>query len=342
MAATSAPGSGAPCARRWPTPAAPWRPRHAPPSPATRRGWRRPAASLRAALFRGSFAATLDAVDRGDAAAARDWLLLREFRTATRFTRPGADATLALDAARRPAGSRAARRATAVAQGPARRLPGAAARAARRRRPRRRSAALPVRRAEAAAQAEGYFAILAARYAQDRAPRRRRVRRPRSPRLRGAALAGGERFLAARSAAAGALDGLHRRAVHRRGGRAPRPAAAALPRAGAGRVRPRRPRTRRVTLDFEIQEAVAFRTGAQSALRRPARPAGQARPRTHRRGRARARPARAPSSTRPRSATRACASADEVRALTSATEDAPARGHARRRGRRRPTSPTTT
>jgi high-affinity iron transporter len=52
--------------------------------------------ALRAALFRGSFAATLAAVERGDAAAARDWLLLREFRTATRFTRPGADATVAL------------------------------------------------------------------------------------------------------------------------------------------------------------------------------------------------------------------------------------------------------
>ena len=32
----------------------------------------------------------------GDAARARDWLLLREFREATRFTRPGVDATLAV------------------------------------------------------------------------------------------------------------------------------------------------------------------------------------------------------------------------------------------------------
>src|SRR4051812_45181621 len=48
--------------------------------------------AARAAIFRGSYAATLAAVARRDAAAARRWLLLREFRTATRFTRPGADA----------------------------------------------------------------------------------------------------------------------------------------------------------------------------------------------------------------------------------------------------------
>jgi high-affinity iron transporter len=51
---------------------------------------------LRAALFRGSYAVTLAAVRAGDARAAATWLLLREFRKATRFTRPGVDATLAV------------------------------------------------------------------------------------------------------------------------------------------------------------------------------------------------------------------------------------------------------
>src|SRR6476469_1269815 len=37
------------------------------------------------------------AAARGKARAAREWLLVREYRTATRFTRPGASATLALD-----------------------------------------------------------------------------------------------------------------------------------------------------------------------------------------------------------------------------------------------------
>ncbi len=52
--------------------------------------------SVAAALYRGAAAVTYDAVGRGDARTARTWLLLREFRTPTRYTRPGADATVAL------------------------------------------------------------------------------------------------------------------------------------------------------------------------------------------------------------------------------------------------------
>jgi high-affinity iron transporter len=51
---------------------------------------------LHAALMRGSYDVTVAAVRAGDAARARDWLLIREFREATRFTRPGVDATLAI------------------------------------------------------------------------------------------------------------------------------------------------------------------------------------------------------------------------------------------------------
>jgi len=51
---------------------------------------------VQAALLRGAAAATLAAVEAGDPTQARRWLLLREFRTATRYTRPGADATVAL------------------------------------------------------------------------------------------------------------------------------------------------------------------------------------------------------------------------------------------------------
>jgi high-affinity iron transporter len=64
---------------------------------------------LRAALFRGSYAVTLAAVEAGDAKTAASWLLLREFRKATRFTRPGVDATLAVrDLARGRTGARKA------------------------------------------------------------------------------------------------------------------------------------------------------------------------------------------------------------------------------------------
>jgi high-affinity iron transporter len=51
---------------------------------------------LRAALLRGSYAVTLASVRAGEARRAAAWLLLREFRKATRFTRPGVDATLAV------------------------------------------------------------------------------------------------------------------------------------------------------------------------------------------------------------------------------------------------------
>ena len=51
---------------------------------------------LHTALLRGSYAVTVAAVRARDAARARDWLLLREFREATRFTRPGVDATIAV------------------------------------------------------------------------------------------------------------------------------------------------------------------------------------------------------------------------------------------------------
>jgi high-affinity iron transporter len=54
--------------------------------------------AARAALLRGAYAGALAAAGRTDAAEARSWLLLRDFRTATRFTRAGADATEAVAA----------------------------------------------------------------------------------------------------------------------------------------------------------------------------------------------------------------------------------------------------
>ena len=51
-----------------------------------------------AALRRGAYEVTLAHTERGDPRSARQWLLIRDFRQATRFTRPGVDATAALDA----------------------------------------------------------------------------------------------------------------------------------------------------------------------------------------------------------------------------------------------------
>jgi high-affinity iron transporter len=206
--------------------------------------------AARAAIFRGSFAATLAAVERGDAATAREWLLLREFRTATRFTRPGANATIAVQRLER--GRLDARRAHQAVekdlldayQARLRELLDDARFGAER--------DLPERRAEAAAQAAGYFEILAARYEEDRG----------AAAVRAARAAFARRDL---EAAAAALEGFT--------------AAPFTPEEAARRAQQllrflalvpveydRGVDDRRVTLDFEIQEAVAFRTGAAAAF----------------------------------------------------------------------------
>ena len=51
-----------------------------------------------AALHRGAYEVALAHAGRDEPDAAREWLLIRDFRQATRFTRPGVDATTALDA----------------------------------------------------------------------------------------------------------------------------------------------------------------------------------------------------------------------------------------------------
>ncbi len=231
--------------------------------------------AARSAVLRGSFAATLAAVERGDAASARAWLLLREFRTATRFTRPGANATIA--AARLERGQLDARRAYQAVekdlldayQARLRELLDDAGLGAER--------DLPERRAEAAAQAAGYFEILAARYEEDRGAAAARSARAAfealasasvaDERSAGAPAAGfdASAVVAARDRAAAALEGFT--------------AAPFTPDEAARRAQQllrflalvpveydRGVDDARVTLDFEIQEAVAFRTGAAGAF----------------------------------------------------------------------------
>ena len=217
----------------------------------------------RGAVLSGAYNVTVDAAGRGRADTARRWLLLREFRTATRFTRPGADATLAVD---RLAAGRLAPRAARLAvakdlldayQARLRELLDESAQAARR--------GFAPRRAEAAAQAAGYWPILEDRYAQDRGGEAAAAARVSFERL-AAAAAAGERGAYARGSAevARALDGFT--------------AAPFTPAEAARRAQQlvrflalvpveydRGVDGTRVTLDFEIQEAVAFRTGAAAA-----------------------------------------------------------------------------
>ncbi len=220
--------------------------------------------SARAAVFQVSFRAALSATARSEVAKARAWLLVREFRTATRFTRPGADATLALT--RLDSGSirpPVARRTVAkdlldAYQARLRELLDDIAAAQRR--------DLPVRQAEAAAQAAGYFAILTDRYRQVRGPAATARAQTAYADLREAALdADRARVAEARSRAADALDGftaapLTEDEAARRAQQLLQFLALVPVEYGRGVS------DGRVTKDFEIQEAVAFQGGARSAL----------------------------------------------------------------------------
>ena len=228
-----------------------------------------------AAVLRGSAAVTLSATDRGEAAVARRWLLLRDFRTATRFTRPGADATLAIE---RLGEDKIAPKAahTAVVkdlldgyQARMRELLDDANAAAER--------GFATRQAEAAAQAAGYWRILRERYVQDRgeaaAERMTTAVDALATRRRRARPGDVEGALRRRHARARQL---HRRAVHPARGGAARPAAPALPGPRAGRVRPRRLGDEgHARLRDPGGRGLPHRRGR--GVHRPARAAGQAR-----------------------------------------------------------------
>ena len=214
--------------------------------------------AARAALFEGSYTVTVEAAGRGDAKTARRWLLLREFRTATRFTRPGASATLALDQLAR--GTLNAQRAQQAVrkdlldayQARLRELLDDARDGVKK--------DFPERRAEASAQAAGYFRILAPRYAEDRGQQAAQQARATFD-----ALPTAKDLAPALDAASKELEGFT--------------AAPFTPEEAARRAQQliqflalvpveygRGVKGTHVTRDFEIQEAVAFRTGAVGAL----------------------------------------------------------------------------
>jgi high-affinity iron transporter len=220
--------------------------------------------TLLGALFRGTMAVTLAATRAGDVPTARAWLLVREFRTATRLTRPGSDGTRALrDLQARGISAGSAAQAVQkdlldAYQGRQRELLGDAGAAAER--------GLATRFAEASAQAAAYWPILAPRYAEDRG--------------QAAADALGEEFRALAAAGAAGDDAAYRRA--RKGIDAGLKNFTAAPLTADESARRAQQLLRflalvpveygrgvdgtRVTLDFEIQESVAFRTGAAAAL----------------------------------------------------------------------------
>ena len=218
----------------------------------------------RAALLRASATAALAAAGRGDARAAGTFLLLRDFRTATRFTRPGVDATRAVDglaAGRvRPAAARltVAKDLLDAYQAKLRELLDDAAEAA--------DKGFRPRTAASSAQAAGYWGILRDRYRQDLgAAATARADDAFHAYARAGARADAAPLAAARTGIDRALRGFVA---------APFTAAEEARRAqqllrfvdlvpveyGRG------VKGRRVTLDFEIAEAVGFRDGAAAAF----------------------------------------------------------------------------
>ncbi len=215
--------------------------------------------AFRAAALRGAYAGATEAAGNGDAAAAAQWLLLREFRTATRFTRPGADATLAVQglAAKRvsPAAARAAvtKDLLDAYQSRLREHLDDAARGAEQ--------GLPERQAEAAAQAQGLFEILRSRYVEDRGAA---AEEKAVAAFAALSTAGGD-FPAAVSSAKATLTGFT--AAPFTDAEAARRAQQLLRFVALIPVEyDRGVSGTKVTADFEIQEAVAFAKGAGAAF----------------------------------------------------------------------------
>jgi len=219
-------------------------------------------AAVWGAVLRASFGEATSAASRGDVQRARAWLLVREFQAPTRFTRAAADATAALDGLEagtlRPAAAAAAVRADLLGTYDSR------LRAALASVQESGKSGFGVRRAEEATAAHGYWRILRGPYAAQRDAR--------SARRLDADFGS---LVAAAAAGRGAPVKLRRIDDALQGFRA-------VPLGPEERIRragqlqrflelvpieyDRGVENGRVTLDFEIQEAITFRDAASSAL----------------------------------------------------------------------------
>ena len=123
-------------------------------------------AQIWTAILAGSYTIVTNAIQQGDGRTAQSWLSLREFRTATRFARPGVDATLAVERlvaqTSTPADVLLTVRADLLDTYQARLNEILADLVAA------NDKQYAMRRAEHAALAEGYFAILAPAFAEQR------------------------------------------------------------------------------------------------------------------------------------------------------------------------------
>jgi high-affinity iron transporter len=217
-----------------------------------------------AALRASAYEATVAATRRGDIGAARKWLLIRDFRQATRFTRPGVDATVSLDGLEK--GDLTPQKAVTgvrkdLLDAYQARLIGYIDEANQ-----AREKGFDAAMAENAALAAGYWPILAPEYENQRGAAERRSADAIFARLARAARESDDRaFASARREAENALDGF-----------------TAAPFTVEEQARRAAQLTRfldlvpveydhgtddgQVTIPFEITEAIAFTDGAQSAF----------------------------------------------------------------------------
>lgn len=213
-------------------------------------------------LLAGGYDVTLGALHYGDASTAQQWLPVREFRHATRFSRPNADAARAVyDAAVQaipPADAIPAVQADLLDTYQARMNEALQTLSAADRQ------GFATRRAEAAALAEGYFAILAPAYADQRSSAAADAARAAFARLREAALAG-ENLSTPQATVEQMLRGFRA---------APLSPAEQQRRTGQMlrflQLVPieyeRGVRNGQVTIDLEIREAITFHAGAFAAF----------------------------------------------------------------------------
>jgi high-affinity iron transporter len=214
------------------------------------------------AILKASFAETLAATRRGNVEAARSWLLVREFRPPTRFSRAAADATLALDQLQAGTLGKAAAAAAIrndlldTYEGRIRSALAAVRESA--------LAGFDVREAESAAAVAGYWAILRPAYRAQRGAANARQADSAFDAL-AQETGTGTAAAAHRGAAERALEGFRAAPLSeeeqlRRAGQMERFLKLVPIEYGRG------VKDGKVALDFEIQEAITFRDGAAGAL----------------------------------------------------------------------------
>ena len=221
-------------------------------------------AGVSTAIVLGSYRIVLDRIAAGDSRAARQWLLVREFRAPTRFSRPGADATLAVKLL--VEGKTTRREAAAIVRADLLDTYQERLRVALTQGDDASLAGFDAKRAGAASLAAGYFDILSGAYEEQRGTVETRQAEAAFAALAAGALAGDDSgYAAARTKVDRLLDRFRAAPLSleeqkRRAGQFERFLALVPVEYERGVS------NGRVTKDFEIQEAVNFRDGVAAAL----------------------------------------------------------------------------